>query len=195
MKLSFQRSRRVSPRPQSRSCAGVFATAHLVCKTVPISRLRGSRLRSYNAVNGVPTCLDDKAQNGFLRAQLGYKGLIVSDCDAVGDAFSSHHYSSSAAEASAQGIKAGCDQDCGSTYKQSNLATAIDSGNLTIKDVDLALGRIMTMRFNLGMFDPAGSIPYTTIGNDVLNNAHGQALALAAACVDCPPFALHCSRV
>lgn len=132
-------------------------------------------------MNGVPTCLDDKAQNGFLRNELGYKGLIVSDCDAVGDAFSSHHYSSSPAEATAQGIKAGCDQDCGSTYKQANLATALASGNLTTDDVDIALGRIMTMRFNLGMFDQAASIPYTKIGNDVLNNAHGQALALAAA--------------
>ena len=132
-------------------------------------------------MNGVPTCLDDKAQNGFLRNQLGYKGLIVSDCDAVGDAFSSHHYSSSPAEATASGIKAGCDQDCGSTYKQANLATALASGNLTIDDIDIALGRIMTMRFNLGMFDQAASVPYTKIGNDVLNNARGQALALAAA--------------
>jgi len=32
---------------------------------------------SYNAVNGVPTCLDGKAQNGYLRQQLGFKGLIV----------------------------------------------------------------------------------------------------------------------
>ena len=136
---------------------------------------------SYNAVNGVPTCLDDKAQNGFLRKELGFKGLIVSDCDAVGDAFKSHHYSSSAAEATAQGIKAGCDQDCGSTYKSGNLQTALASGNLTMADVDVALGRIMTMRFNLGMFDAAALVPYTKIGNDVLDNAHGQALALAAA--------------
>jgi hypothetical protein len=48
-------------------------------------------------------------------------------------------------------------------------------------DVDVALGRIMTMRFNLGMFDKADTVPYTKIGTEVLNNAHGQALALAAA--------------
>ena len=29
---------------------------------------------SYNAVNGVPTCLDDKAQNGWLRERQAYKG-------------------------------------------------------------------------------------------------------------------------
>ena len=107
----------------------------------------------------MPTCLDAQAQNGFLRKELGYKGLIVSDCDAVGDAWSSHHYASSAADATAQGIKAGCDQDCGSTYKSDNLKAALASGNLTVPDVDVALGRIMTMRFNLGMFDAAASVP------------------------------------
>ena len=39
----------------------------------------------YNRVNGVPTCLDDQAQNGFLRKDLGFDGIIVSDCDAIGD--------------------------------------------------------------------------------------------------------------
>jgi beta-glucosidase-like glycosyl hydrolase len=65
---------------------------------------------SYNSVNGIPTCLDGKAQNGLLRDQLGFEGLIVSDCDAIGDAYDSHHYSKSAADAAAEGIKAGCDQ-------------------------------------------------------------------------------------
>ena len=65
---------------------------------------------SYNSVNGIPACLDGKAQNGFLRGELGFEGLIVSDCDAIGDAYDSHHYVKTAADAAADGIKAGCDQ-------------------------------------------------------------------------------------
>jgi beta-glucosidase-like glycosyl hydrolase len=61
-------------------------------------------------VNGIPTCLDGKAQNGYLRDTLGFDGLIVSDCDAIGDAYSPHHYSKSASAAAAEGIKGGCDQ-------------------------------------------------------------------------------------
>eukprot|EP00750_Incisomonas_marina_P002966 INCI12791.2.p1 GENE.INCI12791.2~~INCI12791.2.p1 ORF type:complete len:714 (-),score=113.51 INCI12791.2:1394-3535(-) len=136
---------------------------------------------SYNEVNGVPTCLDDSAQNGWLRSTLSYGGLIVSDCDAVGDAYSSHHYSDNASQAAAQGIRAGCDLDCGSTYKAENLQAALDAGLMTEDDLDLALERTLRMRFNLGLFNKAEDVPYTQIGADVLNNEYGQELALTAA--------------
>jgi beta-glucosidase-like glycosyl hydrolase len=41
-------------------------------------------------VNGVPTCLDGNAQNNVLRQGFGFDGLIVSDCDAIGDAWNGH---------------------------------------------------------------------------------------------------------
>jgi beta-glucosidase-like glycosyl hydrolase len=136
---------------------------------------------SYNAVNGVPTCLDESAQNGWLRKTQGYDGLIVSDCDAVGDAWKSHKYSKNASQAAAQGIRAGCDLDCGSTYKADNLEAALSAGLMSMSDVDLALQRTFAMRFNLGMFDAASTNEYTKIGPEELNSATGQALALAAA--------------
>lgn len=61
--------------------------------------------------------MDSDAQNGLLRSTLGFNGLIVSDCDAIADAFQPHGYCSNESQAAAQGIKAGCDLDCGSTYK------------------------------------------------------------------------------
>merc|ERR1719440_903597 len=41
---------------------------------------------SYNAVNGVPTCLDSHAQDDVLRGSFGFDGMIVSDCDSIADA-------------------------------------------------------------------------------------------------------------
>jgi hypothetical protein len=46
---------------------------------------------SYNAVNGVPTCLDGHAQNTVLRGQFGFDGMIVSDCGALEDAWLNHN--------------------------------------------------------------------------------------------------------
>ena len=58
---------------------------------------------------------------------------------------------------------------------------ALGAGLMGEADVDVALQRVMGMRMNLGMFDPASEVPYTSIGDEVLNSAHGQALALDAA--------------
>ena len=67
-------------------------------------------------------------------------------------AWKTHNYSKDAAHAAASGIKAGCDLDCGSTYKQSNLQTALDQSLMNYSDIDLALGRVMRMRFRAGVF-------------------------------------------
>jgi beta-glucosidase-like glycosyl hydrolase len=42
---------------------------------------------SYNAVNGVPSCLRGDVQNGLIRKQWGFEGLIVSDQDSIRDAW------------------------------------------------------------------------------------------------------------
>eukprot|EP00656_Telonema_subtile_P014739 TRINITY_DN17617_c0_g1_i1.p1 TRINITY_DN17617_c0_g1~~TRINITY_DN17617_c0_g1_i1.p1 ORF type:complete len:529 (-),score=105.74 TRINITY_DN17617_c0_g1_i1:56-1642(-) len=136
---------------------------------------------SYNAVNGVPTCLDGAAQNGLLRDQLGWSGLIVSDCDAIGDAYKQHHYASNNSQAVAEGIRGGCDQNCGGTYNPTNIQAALSEGLMTEGELDVALGRALRMRFNLGLFDPATHNPYTKIDASVLNDATGKALAASAA--------------
>ena len=133
---------------------------------------------SYNAVNGVPTCLDDKAQNGFLRKGLGYKGLIFPTATQL--AMHSPPITTLPLQLRRplKESKRDATRTAGPhTSRQTWHGSA--SGNLTIDDVDVALGRIATMRFNLGMFDQAASIPYTKIGNDVLNNMVRPRLAAA----------------
>ena len=129
----------ISPRDLAETYNPPFA----MCLTAKPEQI----MCSYNEVNGVPTCLDDNAQNGFLRKEHGFDGIIVSDCDAIGDAYSSHKYSKSVQAAAASGIKAGCDLDCGSTYKSDNLKMALAEGLLNMTDIDRALGRVMRMRF------------------------------------------------
>ena len=48
--------------------------------------------------------------------------------------------------------------DCGNTYKSSNLMSALSAKLMTEDDLNLALARVYTMRFNLGMFDPAAKV-------------------------------------
>jgi len=66
----------------------------------------------------VPACLHGDIQNDLLRTAWGFAGSVVSDCDAIQDAYDQHKYSASPEAACAQGILGGCDQDCGGYYGQ-----------------------------------------------------------------------------
>ena len=53
-------------------------------------------------------------------------------------------------------VKAGCDLTCGDEY--GSLVEALERGLITEQDLDRSVGRLMTARFRLGMFDPAGQV-------------------------------------
>lgn len=47
---------------------------------------------SYNAVNGKPACASPELLQGTLRRDLGFEGVIVSDCGAVDGIFALHEF-------------------------------------------------------------------------------------------------------
>ena len=70
---------------------------------------------SYNSVNGEPTCTSPLMKAA--REAWGFTGYVTSDSDAVGDAYRSHHYVQTGAEASCLAVKDGqCDIDSGNTF-------------------------------------------------------------------------------
>ena len=72
---------------------------------------------AYNALNGVPDCANSFLLTDLLRKQWGFDGYVVSDCGAIGDIWSQHHYVNTPEEAAADAVKAGCDLCCGGDYK------------------------------------------------------------------------------
>jgi len=118
---------------------------------------------AYNAVDGKPACASDLLLKTVLRGDWKFQGFVTSDCGAVDDFFEAkaHHYSPSAAAASATGILAGTDTNCGSTYK--TLPLAIQQGLLKESDLDRSVIRLFEARMRLGLFDKPGSDPYDTI--------------------------------
>ncbi|MGH9583851.1 MAG: glycoside hydrolase family 3 C-terminal domain-containing protein, partial [Bryobacteraceae bacterium] len=109
-----------------------------------------------------------------------FKGYVVSDCDAVADIYSGHHYAKSLAEASALAVKAGTDLNCGKSYA-ATLVDAVRQDLISKADIDLAVTRLFTARFRLGMFDPPNRVPFSKIGmNQVESPAHRK-IALEAA--------------
>ena len=134
---------------------------------------------AYNSVDGLPACANPRLLEEILRKQWGFQGYVVSDCDAVRDIYSTHKLVPDAAQAVARAMKAGTDLDCGVTYE--NALAAVRSGLLSEADIDRALGRLLTARFKLGMFDPPAMVKWAQIPYRDNDSPAHRALALETA--------------
>jgi beta-glucosidase len=119
-----------------------------------------SVMGAYNMFRDFPCCANPVLY-GILRNEWGFKGYIVSDCWAISDFWKYTKFSKDAAEAAAAAVKAGTDLECGDDYR--SLMISIERGLLTEADIDVAVKRIYTARFKLGMFDPDNIVPYAQI--------------------------------
>jgi beta-glucosidase len=133
---------------------------------------------AYNQFKGFPCCANDYF-NSILRKEWGFNGYVVSDCWAISDFYTFQDFSKDAAEASAAAVKGGTDLNCGSSYP--HLTTAVEKGLIGETDIDVAVRRLMTARFKLGMFDPDEVVPYAQIPFSVNTSEKHKELALEAA--------------
>jgi beta-glucosidase len=115
---------------------------------------------------------------------VGFKGYVVSDCDAVTDIYDPHNYTATLAEGSAISVKRGMDNECvdgivkiqdGRDYRP--YLDAVKQGYLKESDVDVAVTRLFTARMKLGMFDPPEMVPYSKIDEKELDGAEHRSLA------------------
>lgn len=132
-----------------------------------------SIMGAYSAFLGIPDCANPYLLQTVLRDRWGFKGYVTSDCGAINDIYSGHHYATSLAQAAALAVKAGCDLECGDAYQA--LHQAIDEKLLTENDINRDVSRLMEARIRLGMFDQ--HTPYDNIPISVVNSRSHRALA------------------
>jgi beta-glucosidase len=139
---------------------------------------------SYNLVNGRPAHLSPLIGD-LVRGWAPEDIVVVSDAGAPGNLVGSQRYHADHAAGYAAAVRAGLDSftqddaDPGPTV--GHLTEALRRGLLTESDVDVAVRRLLAMRFRLGEFDPAEDNPYAGLTEDVINCPAHQALARQAA--------------
>lgn len=139
-----------------------------------------STMCAYNELNGEPCCGNHYLLTDVLRGKWGFEGYVVSDCGAIHDMVSGHHFYETGTEAAARGILAGCDLNCGNYYSN-YLHKALELGLIGEKDLNRALKRVLSARFRLGEFDPPEIVPYRLIPEEKLDCKAHRDLALTAA--------------
>ncbi|MDG2538783.1 glycoside hydrolase family 3 C-terminal domain-containing protein [Dyella jiangningensis] len=132
----------------------------------------GSIMCAYNAIHGVPACALPWLLGERLRGDWGFKGFVVTDCDAVDDMTKFHYYRKDNAGSSASALRAGTDLNCGTAYD--GLRAALADRQITQHDLDVAATRLFAARYRLGMFEASAPKPR-------VDPAAQTALALRAA--------------
>ncbi|WP_348823134.1 xylan 1,4-beta-xylosidase [Flavobacterium aestuarii] len=137
---------------------------------------------AYQRVDDEPCCSNTRLLQRILRDEWGFKYLVVSDCGAVTDFYTTHKVSSDAVHAASKAVLAGTDVECvWEKYPFKELPKAVAKDLIKESDIDKSLLRVLTGRFDLGEMDDDAIVPWTKIPASVLNSKEHQQLALEMA--------------
>lgn len=109
-------------------------------------------MNSFNDINGIPATGNAYIQRDILKGQWNFKGFVVSDWGSIGEMVT-HGYVKNNYEAAQSAITAGSDMDMESRSYINNLFKLVKEGKVKERLIDDAVRRILTKKFELGLFD------------------------------------------
>jgi len=125
---------------------------------------------AYHRLDDEPCCGNRRLLQRILRDEWGYKHIVVSDCGAVSDFFTSHKVSSTPTHAASKALLAGTDIECiWEDYYYKNLSEAVKRDLIKEEDINVSLKRILKGRMELGEMDPDSLVPWTKIPYSIIN--------------------------
>ncbi|MBM7503942.1 beta-glucosidase [Agromyces aurantiacus] len=125
-----------------------------------------SVMNAYTDLDGVPTAGDRRILTELLRETWGFDGTVVADYFAVAFLKLLHGTAGTWAEAAGQALEAGIDVELPTVKAFGEpLRRAIEAGELDVALVDVALGRVLRQKAELGLLDAEWSpVPEALVG-------------------------------
>jgi beta-glucosidase len=114
----------------------------------------GSAMSAYMDLNDVPATGNRWLLHDVLREQWGFKGIVVSDANAV-RSLEKHGFAKDVYGAGVDAFKAGVHMEMaiGFTTYSKSLAIAVQRGEITEQQIEDAVRPILDMKVRLGLFD------------------------------------------
>ncbi|QCX40956.1 beta-glucosidase [Aureibaculum algae] len=113
-----------------------------------------SVMTSYNSLDGTPCTSNEWLLRKKLKEEWGFKGFVISDAGATGGANVLHFTAKDYAGATEDAVEAGLDVMFQTSYNHYPLFwEAYKTGMVDIKAIDEAVSRILTAKFELGLFE------------------------------------------
>jgi beta-glucosidase len=136
---------------------------------------------AYQRLDDEPCCGSNRLLQKILRDDWGFKYLVVSDCGAIADFYSSHKVSSDDVHSAAKAVLAGTDVECGWGYAFNKLPQAMEKGLVDENEINKHVQRLLVGRFDLGEMDNDSLVSWSKIPMSVVNSKEHQALVLQMA--------------
>jgi beta-glucosidase len=137
---------------------------------------------SYNSIDGVPCAADESLLTGVLRGEWNMPGFVRSDLGAIARLQNAHYTAGSEKEAIRQALEAGTDMqyyDFPHELYQSAIIDMVNNGELGLETVDVAVGRVLKVKFMLGLFEQPYAKP-DLHKSVVRSKKHGETALQAA---------------
>lgn len=119
------------------------------------------------SINGIPTHANKTLLTGWVKEQLNWDGMIVTDWADIDNLFNRDHVAADKKEAVAMGINAGIDMIM-DPYDPECVNVIVDlaeSGEIPMARIDDAVRRILRLKVRLGLFDnPSWEYDYKDFG-------------------------------
>lgn len=109
-------------------------------------------MTGFNDLNGVPATGNMYLFRDILKGKWNFKGTVVSDWGAVGEMIP-HGFCTDGVEAAKKAILAGCDIDMESRCYTKHLVKLVEDGIVQQSLLDDAVRRVLTLKFDLGLFE------------------------------------------
>ena len=136
---------------------------------------------AYQRLDDDPCCGSARLLQQILREDWGFQYLVVSDCGAVSDFYTSHKSSTDAVHASAKATLAGTDVECGYGYAYRSIPEAVRRGFISEAEVDKHVLRLLEGRFDLGEMDDPSLVEWARIPYSAMSTKESAAKALEMA--------------
>jgi len=113
-----------------------------------------SVMNAYPELDGDVVAASRSILTDLLRGKLGFEGIVVSDYKAISMLHSFHRVAPDERIAAVKALKAGIDMEL-PTYAcyGEPLRAALESGDVSMHEIDAVVSRILQTKFELGLFD------------------------------------------
>ncbi|MEI9852314.1 MAG: glycoside hydrolase family 3 N-terminal domain-containing protein [Sphingomonas sp.] len=134
-----------------------------------------SVMPSYNEIDGLPSHANKWLIHDVLRGEWGFKGVVLSDYFAIRELNARHKLFATIEEAAARALDTGVDFETPDGEAYNTLPALIRAGKVSADQVDESVRRILTMKFQAGLFED----PYVDVKAAARKTGTPDAVALA----------------